>query len=193
MRTIKIYFKRAPFYNALTRSLLFPWVSSMAGVCYHSYDMAPNSLKTRRFRGLSLLGFFLGAVFLLSLGVFAIWTTVYSDPLDPKNIHYALGKHGFNKGMNLDSALVAMSHDNWPNKLAQTLTGKELRNRFGYIRAFHEVTPYLRECYATPGSAGPAVMHHKKKNVVFFMYNRWMVLIPNGRAVCLTLSQVEGA
>ncbi len=187
MRTIKIYFKRAPFYNALTRSLLFPWVSSMAGVCYHSYDMAPNSLKTRRFRGLSLLGFFLGAVFLLSLGVFAIWTTVYSDPFDPKNIHYVLWKHGFNKGMNLDSALVAMSHDNWPNKLAQTLTGKELRNRFGYIRAFHEVTPYLRECYTTPGSAGQAETHGKKENVVFLRDSPWMVVMQNERAVDLIL------
>jgi hypothetical protein len=149
--------------------------------------MLPDSLKSTRIRGLSFAALFLGAAILLSLGIFATWTITYPDPFDPKNIHYVFWKHGLNRRMDLDSALVAMSHDTLGSKLVEGLTREELRGRFGYMRTFDEVTPYLRECYTTPGSAGDAETHGNKENVVFLRNSPWMVVMQNGRATDLIL------
>lgn len=80
---------------------------------------------------------------MLSFGVLVIWLSVYPDNVDPKNIYDALWKHGFNNNMNLDSALVAMSHDVWPVKQVQGLTQDQLKARFGFVRSLQETTPYL--------------------------------------------------
>jgi len=149
--------------------------------------MPPDSLKSGRFRGLSFAALSMGAAILLSLGVFATWIATYRDPFDPKNIHYVFWKHGLNKRMDLDTALVEMSHDSAASKLVEGLTREELRSRFGYIRTFYEVTPYLRECYTTPGSAGEAETHGKKENVVFLRGSPWMIVMQDGRAVDLIL------
>ena len=55
---------------------------------------------------------------MLSFGALVIWLSMYPEDADPKNIYYVLWKHGLNNNMNVDSALVAMSHDTWPVRLA---------------------------------------------------------------------------
>jgi len=78
-----------------------------------------------------------------------------------------------------------MSHDGGASKLVEGSTRQELKGRFGYIQTFYEVSPYLHECYTTPGSAGEAETHDKKENVVFLRDSPWMVVVQDGRAVDL--------
>jgi hypothetical protein len=127
----------------------------------------------------------LGAV--LSSGVLITWVETYPDAVDPKNIYYVLWKHGLNNNMNIDSALVAMSHDVWPVRQVHGLTREQLKNRFGYTRTLDEATPYLRGCYSTPGAAGQVETRGKRENVAFLRDSPWMVVIENEKAVDLIL------
>ena len=112
---------------------------------------------------------------LLSFGALAGWLAAYPDDVDAKNIYYVLWKRGLNDNMNLDSALVAMSHDVWPVKLVRGLTTDQLRSRFGELRTPEQATPYLRACRG------------ENKDVVFLRDSPWMAVMKNGRAVDLIL------
>jgi hypothetical protein len=98
-----------------------------------------------------------------------------------------LWKHGLNNNMDIDSALVAMSHDVWPARQVQGLTREQLKDRFGYMRTLDEATPYLRGCYSTPGAAGQVETRDKRENVVFLRDSPWMVVMGNEKAVDLIL------
>jgi hypothetical protein len=99
--------------------------------------------KKRWLPRIAFAAFFAGLGVVLSLGVLITWVETYSDAVDPKNIYYVLCKHGLNNNMNIDSALVAMSHDVRPVRQVQGLTREQLKNRFGYTRTLDEATPYL--------------------------------------------------
>ena len=131
--------------------------------------------------------FFIGIGVMLSLGVFVVWLHSYPDDADPKNIYYVLWKRGLNNNVNLDSALAAMSHDVWPVRQVQGLTKEQLRSRFGYIRTPDEATPYLRDCYSIPGSAGREETRGNREDVIFLRDSPWMVVIQNEKAVDLIL------
>jgi hypothetical protein len=111
----------------------------------------------------------------------------YPDAVDAKNIYYVLWKHGLNNNVNIDSALLAMSHDVWPVGQVQGLTREQLKNRFAYTRTLDEATPYLRGCYATPGAAGQVETRGKRENVAFLRNSPWMVVIENEKVVDLIL------
>jgi hypothetical protein len=128
-----------------------------------------------------------GVGVVLSLYVLTTWAETYPDKVDPKNSYYVLWKHGLNNNMDIDSALVAMSHDVWPGRQVQALTGEQLKNRFGYIRTLDEATPYLRLCYSSPGAAGQAETGGKKEDAVFLRDSPWMVVLKNEKAVDLIL------
>lgn len=129
----------------------------------------------------------------LSFGVLVAWLATYPDDVDPKNIYYVLWKHGLNNNMNIDSALVAMSHDVWTvrRKRVRGLTKDQLKARFGYIRTLGEVSPDYQACYFTPGvffSLGDrAVIVAKIEDAFFLRDSPWMVVMKNGRAVDLIL------
>jgi hypothetical protein len=112
---------------------------------------------------------------LLSFGVLVTWLATYPDDVDPKNIYYVLWKHGLNNNMNIDSALVAMSHDVWSEKRVQGLTTDQLKTRFGDIRTLEQASPYLRGCQG------------ENKDVAFLRDSPWMVVMKNGKAVNLIL------
>jgi len=143
--------------------------------------------KKRRLPQVAFAGLFVGIGAILSLGVLVAWVETCPDAVDPKNIYYVLWKHRLNNNMNIDSALVAMSHDVWPVKQVQGLTREQLKGRFGYIRTLDEVSPYLRGCYLTPGSAGQEETRGKRENVAFLRDSPWMVVIENQKAVELIL------
>ena len=124
---------------------------------------------------------------ILSLGVLITWMGTYPDAVDPKNIYYVLWKHGLNDNMNIDSALVAMSHDAWPVRRLQGLTKDQLKVRFGFTRTLDEATPYLRSCYATPGAAGQKETPGSREGVVFLRDSPWMVVMKSGKAADLIL------
>jgi hypothetical protein len=96
--------------------------------------------------------FFVAVGVVLSVGVLVGWLATYPDDVDPKNIYYVLWKHGLNNNINIDSALVAMSHDVWAVRRVQGLTTDQLKARFGYVRTLEEVMPYYRACYSVPAS-----------------------------------------
>lgn len=128
----------------------------------------------------------------LSFGVVVVWLGTYPDNVDPKNIYYVLWKHGLNNNMNMDSALVAMSHDTWAVRQVEGLTREQLKARFGFIRTLDQVTPYYQACYFTPGTftlgdAGRAEIAAKSEDAFFLRDSPWMVVMKNGRAVDLVL------
>jgi hypothetical protein len=143
--------------------------------------------KKRWLPRIAFAAFFVGIGVVLSLGVIITWVETYPDAVDPKNIYYVLWKHGLNNNMNIDSALVAMSHDVWPVRQVQGLTREQLKNRFGYIRTLGEATPYLRGCYSTPGAAGQAETRGRREDVAFLRDSPWMVVIENEKTVDLIL------
>jgi len=143
--------------------------------------------KKRWLPRIAFAAFFVGLGVVLSLGVLITWLETYSDAVDPKNIYYVLCKHGLNNNMNIDSALVAMSHDVRPVRQVQGLTREQLKNRFGYTRTLDEATPYLRGCYSTPGAAGQVETRGERENVAFLRDSPWMVVIENEKAVNLIL------
>jgi hypothetical protein len=118
--------------------------------------------KKRWLPRIAFAAFCVGLGVVLSLGVLITWVETYPDVVDPKNIDYVLWKHGLNSNMNIDSALVAMSHDVWPVRQVQGLTREQLKNRFGYTRTLDDATPYLRGCYSTPGAAGQVERRGKR-------------------------------
>jgi hypothetical protein len=153
--------------------------------------MNPANRKTW-FRRIAFAALFIGVGAILSLLVFYTWLEIYSDDVDPKNIYYVLWKHGLNNSMNLDSALVAMSHDAWPVRRVEGLTKDQLKARFGYIRTLGEVTPYYQACYFTPGAfplgnVGRAEIAAKSEDAFFLRDSPWMVVMRKGRAVDLVL------
>jgi hypothetical protein len=136
--------------------------------------------------------FFIAVGLGVSLGVLAAWLTTYPDDVDPKNVDHVLWKRGLNNNMNLDNALVAMSHDVWPQRRVEGLTKDQLKERFGYVRTLAEVTPYYQACYFspqnfTPGDAGRSEMAAKVEDAVFLRDSPWMVVMKNGRAADLVL------
>ncbi len=143
--------------------------------------------KERWLLRIAFAAFFVGVGVVLSLGVLVTWVETYPDAVDPKNIYYVLWKHGLNNNMNIDSALVAMSHDVWPVRQVQGLSREQLKNRFGYTRTLDEATPYLRGCYSTPGDAGQVETRGKREDVAFLRDSPWMVVIENEKAVDLIL------
>jgi hypothetical protein len=143
--------------------------------------------KKRWLLRIASASFFVGVGVVLSLGVLITWVESYPDAVDPKNIYYVLWKRGINNNMNIDSALVAMSHDVWPVRQVQGLTREQLKNRFGYTRTLDEATQYLRGCYSTPGAAGQVETRSKREDVAFLRDSPWMVVIENEKAVDLIL------
>jgi hypothetical protein len=141
--------------------------------------------KKRWLRRSAFAAFFVGVGLVLTVAILVAWMGTYTDPSDTKNIYYVLWKLGLNNNMNLDSALGAMTHDGSREKQVQGLTREQLKNRFGYIRTLDEETPYLRDCYSTPGGVGEA--HVKRENVVFLRDSPWMVVIENEKAADLIL------
>jgi hypothetical protein len=139
--------------------------------------------KKRWLLRIAFAALFVSVGVVLSLGVLITWVETYPDAADPKNVYYVLWKRGLNNNMNMDSALVAMSHDVGPVRQVQGLTREQLKNRFGYIRTLDEATPYLRGCYSTPGAAGQG----KREDVAFLRDSPWMVVIENEKAVDLIL------
>ena len=123
----------------------------------------------------------------LSFGALVIWLSAYPADADPKNIYYVLWKYGFNNNMNIDSALVAMSHDTWPARLVEGLTKDQIKTRFGYIRKLDEASPYYQACYYTPNSEGRAETVGKSEDALFLRDSPWMVVMKNGKAVDLIL------
>jgi hypothetical protein len=85
------------------------------------------SIRNLWLRRIAFALFFMGVGAILSLGVLVTWLNTYPDDVDPKNIYYVLWKHGLNNNMNIDSALVAMSHDVWPVRRVQGLTKEQLK------------------------------------------------------------------
>ncbi len=141
--------------------------------------------KMKWLKRIGFAGFFVVVGLILSMAIVAAWMGTYPDPSDPKNIYYVLWKHRLNNDMDLDSALGAMSHDVSPVRQVQGLSREQLKNRFGYIRTLDEETPYLRDCYSTPGGVGEA--HVKRENVVFLRDSPWMVVLENEKAADLIL------
>ena len=144
------------------------------------------------FLRIAFAAFFVGVGVALSLAVLTVWMGTYPEPWDPKNIYFVLWKHGLNNNMNMDSALVAMSHDVWPVRRVEGLTKDQLKARFGYIRRLEEVTPYYQACYFTPGvftlgDARRAEIAAKTEDAFFLRDSPWMVVMKNGRAVDLVL------
>jgi hypothetical protein len=155
-------------------------------------DMLSLPIRNQRPRRIVFAAFFIAVGVLLSFGMIVVWLNIYPDDVDPKNIYYVLWKDGINNNMNIDSALVAMSHDVWPVKRVEGLTKDQLKARFGYIRTLGEVTPYYRACYFTPGiftqgDAGRAEIAAKGEDAFFLRDSPWMVVMKNGKAVDLVL------
>lgn len=128
-------------------------------------------------------------LFLLLVGVallFVFWITAYPDRGDPKNIHYVLWKHGLNRNMNLDDAVGAMTHDTWAVRLVQGMTKDQLKSRFGYVRDYDEVGPYLQQC-ASPEASGELGLHPNRKDFVYRRDSWWMVIMRDGKAADLVL------
>jgi hypothetical protein len=143
-------------------------------------------------RGIVFTVFFVAVGVVLSFGVLVAWLDTYPDDVDPKNIYYVLWKHGLNNNMNIDSALVAMSHDVWSVRRVEGLTKDQLKARFGYIRTLGEVTPYYQACYFTPGAftlgnTGCTEIASKSEDAFFLRDGPWMVVMKNGKAVDLVL------
>lgn len=151
-------------------------------------NLSPNlSIQSLWPRRIAVAALFVAVGVGLSFGLLVIWQSAYGDQVDPKNIYYVLWKHGLNDNMNLDNALVAMSHDAWPARQVQGLTGDQLKARFGYTRTLGEVTPYYRTCYSTAASAGRAETEGGSAGAVFLRDSPWMVVLRNGKAVDLIL------
>ncbi|MGH9735054.1 MAG: hypothetical protein ACRD8A_10760 [Candidatus Acidiferrales bacterium] len=144
-------------------------------------------LRSSRLRRVVLALFFVTLGVALSLVFVVVWSQSYPDPSDPKNIYYVLWKHRLNKDMNIDSALAAMSHDVWPVRQVEGLTEEQLKARFGFVRTLDEATPYLRDCYSTPGSAAREETSGNKEDVMFLRDSPWMVVMKNGKAVDLVM------
>lgn len=138
-------------------------------------------------------GFFVavGVIVILSISVFVVWLGAYPDDADPKNIHYVLWKHGLDNDVNLDSALVAMSHDTSAVRRVEGLTKDQLQARFGYLRTLSEVTPYYQACPTrgpfAPPNVSPAEPAAKNEEAFFLRDSPWMVVMKNGKAVELVL------
>ena len=145
------------------------------------------SIRNLWLRRIAFAIFFVAVGMVVSFGLLATWLGTYPDNVDPKNIYYVLWKHGVNDNINLDSALVAMSHDVWPVKQVQGLSQDQLKARFGYIRSLRETTPYLQECYSASRSAGRAETQSDSKDVAFLRDSPWMVVMKNGKAAELVL------
>jgi hypothetical protein len=153
--------------------------------------MNPAKKKTW-LRRIAFAAFFTGVGVILSLLLLYAWLDTYPDDVDPKNIYYVLWKHGLNNNMNIDSALVAMSHDAWSVRRVEGLTKDQLKARFGYLRTLGEVAPYYQACYFTPGTftpgnAGRAEIASNSEDALFLRDSPWMVLMKNGKAVDLVL------
>ena len=139
------------------------------------------------FRRIALGAFFTGVAVILSLLVLYTWLHTYPDDVDPKNIYYVLWKRGLNNNMNLDSALVAMSHDVWPVRQVQGLSKEQLKARFGFIKTLDEASPYLRGCYATPTATGGGESQSNQEEVAFLRDGPWMVVMKGGKVVDLVM------
>ena len=129
----------------------------------------------------------LGAAALLVLGVYASWLALYPEESDPRNIHYALWKHGLSHNIDLDSAVAGMTHDTRAVNIVKGMSRVQLDRRFGYVRTLDQVTPYLRECYTLPYTAGERGVPARGKDVVFLRDSWQMVILDNGKAVDLVL------
>lgn len=140
-----------------------------------------------RLRQMAFALFFVALGAMLSLLLLCTWLETYPYDGDPRNIYYVLWKCGLNESINLDSALVAMSHDAQAKSRVEGLTKDQLKARFGYLRTLGEVTPYYQACYLTPGSitpqnVSPADIAAKSEDVFFLRDSPWMVVMKNGRA-----------
>lgn len=129
---------------------------------------------------------FVGLGVLLTLCFFRLWIATYPDRGDPKNLNYVLWKHGLNSDMDLNTALATMTHDRWSERRVLGLTPDQLKDRFGYVKTYDEVSPYLQRC-ATPTGLGEPEKTPRVQNVLFLRDEDYMVIMRNGRAVDLVL------
>lgn len=124
----------------------------------------------------------LGRMVILALTLLIVaiigWALAYPLESGPKNIKYVLWKNGL-YGMNLDAAVGTMIGDGSSEKLVVGKTKAELREKFGYLSAPADVSPYLRGCYE--GSAW------QDKDVLFIRKSPWMVTFNGDKATNLVL------
>jgi hypothetical protein len=112
------------------------------------------------------------------VAVIIVWVLTYPSESDAKNIKYVLWKNGLYR-MNIDTATGTMIGDASREKLVIGQTRAQLRERFGYLSAVADVSPYLRACYL--GSA------RRDRDVLFIRKGPWMVVFDGDKAAKLIL------
>lgn len=123
---------------------------------------------------------------MLTLGFLRLWIATYPDASDSNNLAYVLWKQGLNSAMDLDIAVSTMTHDTGSEKRVIGLTATQLNARFGYIRTYDEVSPYLQLCATSNGTEvhdNLPVVH----DVLFLRNSNYMVRMKNGLTVDLVL------
>jgi len=106
------------------------------------------------------------------------WIAIYPSDGDPRNIRYILWKAGL-YNMNPDHAIGTMIGDSKREQLVLGKTKKELENRFGFLLAPADVSPYLRGCYQASA--------WKDRSVLFVRNSPRMVVFTADRASELVL------
>ena len=106
-----------------------------------------------------------------------LWAVIYSDPYDPKNLHYLAWKWRL-LPLAPDRALEIMGHDAHSESLVRGMTKEELEQRFGYVLTADQVSPYLREYCA---AARPLA------TVLFLNSKNYMVVMSQGKVSELVL------
>jgi hypothetical protein len=147
--------------------------------------MNPNAIRKWAARTARAL-FFVAIGVLLSFGAIALWLVAVPDTNDPKNLYYALWKHGLNPNMNLDYALDTMVLDGDQRALVIGSTKEQLKSRYGVVRSLNEVSPYYQQCNEIHSSGQPNPTR-KSREAVFLRDSNWMVILEHGKAVELVL------
>jgi hypothetical protein len=108
----------------------------------------------------------------------AAWALTYPSANDPKNPRYVFWKAGL-YGMNPDIATETMIGDSGRDKIVVGKTKLQLRNKFGYLVAPADASPYLMGCYKTSP--------WKDRDALFIRKSPWMVVFDGERATDLVL------
>jgi hypothetical protein len=112
------------------------------------------------------------------VAVIIVWVLTYPSESDAKNITYVLWKNGLYR-MNIDTVTGTMIGDASREKLVVGQTRAQLRERFGYLSALSDISPYLRACYQDSA--------WKDRDALFIRKRPWMVVFEGDKATELIL------
>jgi hypothetical protein len=118
------------------------------------------------------------AIFVAVFVTVATWALTYPSPNDPKNLRYVFWKAGGYK-LDPDVATETMIGDSARDRIVVGKSKLQLKDRFGYLVAPPEASPYLRSCFENSP--------WKNSDVLFIRKSSWMVVFSGDNATSLVL------